>query len=152
MVDAYIYSVPEFFSGERIDKVICALNGELSRSAVQKLIELPESPDTDERTERLSNLINDGNFENYFPKEQEASMRMDFRLRGISLDKKIKFVPYSQFANLKSGKDNWLMTRFDLMQALIDAPIKKKCLEKEIVRRAQGGQRAWAFLKIRRLW
>ena len=39
MIDAYLYSVPELLSGQRIDKVICALNGELSRSAVQKLIE-----------------------------------------------------------------------------------------------------------------
>lgn len=39
MLDAYIYSVPELLAGQRLDKVICALNGELSRSSVQKLIE-----------------------------------------------------------------------------------------------------------------
>ena len=39
MPDAYIYSVSSSFAGERIDKVICALNTEMTRSGVQKLIE-----------------------------------------------------------------------------------------------------------------
>ena len=39
MVDAYFYTVPELLAGLRLDKLICAMNGELSRSAVQKLIE-----------------------------------------------------------------------------------------------------------------
>lgn len=39
MVNAAFYSVDPFLAGMRIDKVICAVNGELSRSAVQKLIE-----------------------------------------------------------------------------------------------------------------
>ncbi len=39
MIDAYIYTVDEAFSGERIDKVICACNSQFTRSAVQKLIE-----------------------------------------------------------------------------------------------------------------
>ena len=39
MVNAYIYSVDENFDGQRIDKVVCELCAELTRSAVQKLIE-----------------------------------------------------------------------------------------------------------------
>lgn len=39
MPDAYIYTVELSYAGERIDKVICALNGEMTRSGVQKLIE-----------------------------------------------------------------------------------------------------------------
>ncbi|MGN1443417.1 MAG: RluA family pseudouridine synthase [Acutalibacteraceae bacterium] len=39
MPDAYIYSVSSSYAGERIDKVICALNTEMTRSGVQKLIE-----------------------------------------------------------------------------------------------------------------
>ena len=39
MPDAYIYSVSPSLVGERIDKVICALNTEMTRSGVQKLIE-----------------------------------------------------------------------------------------------------------------
>lgn len=39
MPDAYIYSVSPSLAGERIDKVICALNTEMTRSGVQKLIE-----------------------------------------------------------------------------------------------------------------
>ena len=108
----------------------------------RKMLELPESPGADERIKTLNDFINNNTNKIYFPKEQEVIMRMDFRLRGISLDQKIKFVPYSQFENLKADKDNWPMIRFDLMQILIDVPIKKKCLEEELVRQAQGGQKA----------
>ena len=39
MLDGYVYSVDSLLSGQRIDKVICALNSDFSRSYVQKLIE-----------------------------------------------------------------------------------------------------------------
>ena len=39
MVDAMIITVDESFAGERIDKVICSFSKELSRSAVQKMME-----------------------------------------------------------------------------------------------------------------
>lgn len=39
MADAYIYTVDPSDAGERIDKVICSLNGEFTRSGVQKMIE-----------------------------------------------------------------------------------------------------------------
>ena len=39
MPDAYIYTVSSSQAGDRIDKVICALNGDMTRSGVQKLIE-----------------------------------------------------------------------------------------------------------------
>lgn len=39
MVDALMFPVDENFAGERIDKVISAVSGELTRSAVQKLLE-----------------------------------------------------------------------------------------------------------------
>ena len=39
MVDAMMFPVDASMAGERIDKVICAVSGELTRSAVQKLIE-----------------------------------------------------------------------------------------------------------------
>ena len=39
MVNAYIYSVDDSLDGQRIDKVVCELCNELTRSAVQKLIE-----------------------------------------------------------------------------------------------------------------
>ena len=39
MPDAYIYTVSSSQAGERIDKVICTLNEDMTRSGVQKLIE-----------------------------------------------------------------------------------------------------------------
>ena len=39
MVNAYIYSVDDSLDGQRIDKAVCELCNELTRSAVQKLIE-----------------------------------------------------------------------------------------------------------------
>lgn len=39
MSEGYLYTVEDSFSGQRIDKVICALNPEFTRSAVQKLID-----------------------------------------------------------------------------------------------------------------
>ena len=39
MVNAYIYSVDDSLDGQRIDKVVCELCNELTRSAVQKIIE-----------------------------------------------------------------------------------------------------------------
>lgn len=39
MVNAYIYSVDELLNGQRIDKAVCELCNELTRSAVQKLID-----------------------------------------------------------------------------------------------------------------
>lgn len=39
MVDALMFPVDENFAGQRIDKVISAVSGELTRSAVQKLLE-----------------------------------------------------------------------------------------------------------------
>lgn len=39
MTKAYIYTIDESTAGERIDKAICVLNKDVSRSAVQKIIE-----------------------------------------------------------------------------------------------------------------
>ncbi len=39
MTKAYIYTIDESTAGERIDKAICSLNNDISRSAVQKIIE-----------------------------------------------------------------------------------------------------------------
>ena len=39
MVNAYIYSVDDSLDGQRIDKAVCELCNELTRSAVQKIIE-----------------------------------------------------------------------------------------------------------------
>lgn len=108
--------------------------------AVQKLIELPESPDADIRIKRLSTLINDSNFENYFPKEQEAIIRFDFNLRDVTLGGNVKFIPFSQFASVKPAQNVRLLHRDLLMQVLIDTPIKKPLFAKWL--QQQGGQRA----------
>lgn len=106
---------------------------------IQKIMDTPESPD-DERVGNLSALINDGNFETYFPTEQEGLIRTDFYLRGIALSDNVKFIPFNQFANVKPANNVRLLIRDTLMQVLIDTPIKKKIFEEWL--RRQGGQ--WA--------
>lgn len=107
---------------------------------VQKLTELPESPDADARDKQLSNLINDVNVETYLPTEQAEIVKFDFNLRGITLNERVKFIPFNQFANVKPTKNVRLLTRESLMQVLIDAPIRKQLFEQWL--QQQGGRLA----------
>lgn len=109
------------------------------RFVIQKLQELPESPDADARVKLLSDTINSGNFKTYFPKEQESIIRFDFSLRGINLGNNVKFIPFQQFANVTPAKNVRLLFREVLMQALIDTPIRKK-LFIEWLRKNEGGK------------
>ncbi|MBR7024910.1 MAG: glycosyltransferase [Selenomonadaceae bacterium] len=107
---------------------------------IQKLTELSESPDAEARAKKLSNLINDGNFETYLPKEQEGIIKFDFGLRGVNLGGNVKFIPFNQFANVKPAQNVRLLHRDLLMQVLIDTPIRKAPFTEWL--RSQGGQRA----------
>ena len=93
--------------------------------AIQKLQELPESPNADECAKDLSDVINADNLKTYLPKEQETLIRFDFSLRGIALGDNVKFIPFNQFANVKSFENVQTLTRDLLMQVLIDTPIRK---------------------------
>ncbi len=93
--------------------------------AIQKLQELPESPNADELAKDLSSMINDGNFETYLLKEQEPLIKFDFSLRGITLGDNVKFIPFNQLENIKPSENVRTLTRESLMQMLIDAPIRK---------------------------
>ena len=106
---------------------------------IQKIMELPESPDAEERARKLSMLINDVAFESYLPQEQEALLRLEFGWRGISLGDNVKFIPFNQLTSVKPAKNVRLMTRESLMQVLIDAPIRKKIFSEWLSK--QGGQR-----------
>lgn len=112
-----------------------------SRFVIQKLYELPESPDADTRAQMLSNSINDGKFQTYFPAEQEGLLRHEFALRGITLGGNVKFVPFAQFPTIKPDKNVRILDRDSLMQALIDTPIRKN-LFVQWLNRAQGRQQA----------
>ena len=105
-----------------------------------KIIDLPESPDADDRAEVLREQINDSNFETYLPAEQESLLRLDFNLRGVNLGDNVKFIPYKQFANVKPARNIRLLTRESLMQVLIDVPIRKQLFAQWLQR--QGGQPA----------
>ena len=97
--------------------------------AIQKLIELPESPNAYECAKDLNYMINDSNIETYLPEEEEKLIRFDFGLRGIVLSDKVKFIPSNQFENLKLTENLRLFKRESLMQVLIDTPIRKKIFE-----------------------
>lgn len=106
----------------------------------QKLIELPESPDADERTKILDDAINAGNFETYLPKEQEGIIKFDFGLRGVNLGGNVKFIPFNQFASVKPAQNVRFLNRDLLMQVLIDTPIRKAPFTEWL--RSRGGQMA----------
>ena len=108
--------------------------------ALQKIMELPESPNADECAKNLSNLINDGNFETYLPKEQEGIIKFDFGLRGVNLGGNVKFIPFNQFASVKPAQNVRLLHRDLLMQVLIDTPIRKAPFTEWLG--SQGGQKA----------
>ena len=101
--------------------------------AIQKIYELPESSDAEERAKNLNNIISDSNFKIYLPKEQEFILRQDFYLRGIELADNVKFIPFRQFENVKPEENILLLNRGLLIQMLIDAPIRKKIFEKWIL-------------------
>ena len=107
---------------------------------VQKLTELPESPNSDERAKVLNAVVNDKKRKTYFPQEQEELLRREFGWRGVNFGNNVKFIPFNQFANIKPSKDVRLLHRDLLIQALIDTPIRKKIFAEWL--RSQGGQRA----------
>ena len=129
------------FYSAALTKWLYQANGQHSNQfAIQKIMELPESPDADARAQSFSHLINDNNFEIYLPKEQETLIRLDFAWRGVELSGNVKFIPFAQFANVKSEKNLQLLTRDSLLQVLIDTPIRKKIFAQWL--QQQGGQRA----------
>ena len=107
---------------------------------IRNIMETLESPDVDERADKLNNIINNGNFEIYLPKEQEGLIRQEFGWRGITLGGNVKFIPFNQFANIKPAKNVRLLTRDNLIQVLIDTPIRKQIFAQWL--QQQGGQRA----------
>ena len=94
--------------------------------AVQKLIELPESPNADACTKELSSAFNDSNVKVYFPMEQKELIQRDFAWRGVTLGKNVKFIPLAKLKKMEASENVWLMPRDTIMQILIDAPIRKK--------------------------
>ena len=107
----------------------------------QKLMELPESPNANERAQKLNAIINDSKFENYFPADQERLIRLDFYWRGIILGGNVKFIPFQQLATIRPAPNIRLLNRKSLTQILIDTPIRKKIFT-EWFNKTQGGRRA----------
>ena len=111
------------------------------RLVIQKLMELPESPNANERAQKLNAIINDSKFENYFPADQERLIRLDFYWRGIILGGNVKFIPFQQLATIRPAPNIRLLNRKSLTQILIDTPIRKKIFT-EWFNKTQGGRRA----------
>lgn len=93
---------------------------------IQKLIQLPESPDADIRSQKLESTINDSKFTTYLPREQENNLSLEFMLRGVHLGNNVKFIPFNEFAKVAQEKNIRLFERDLVIQALIDTPIRKK--------------------------
>ena len=100
-----------------------------------KLKELPESPDIDNRIIKFVNFFQDLLNKNngvYFLKNEENIFNLMFKLRGIDLNCPQKFVSIEQLQNLASRGKVQLANINSLMQWFIDTPIKKDMLEKLI--------------------
>lgn len=93
---------------------------------IQKILELPESPDVSERTKILSNFIGDKTCTFWFPVAEEQLIRQDFSLRGVTLGDNVKFIPFEQLTKIRPTQTVWAMTRFNLEQMLFDTPIRKE--------------------------
>ncbi len=96
--------------------------------AFQKLKELPETPDTDEKINQLINFLNKDECDTYFLKEHQTLIKEALALRGISLEKENLFIPANQISTIKSDKKIRVFDILSLMQALIDAPVRKSII------------------------
>lgn len=100
--------------------------------AIQKIMELPESPDAEDRAKILNDAINNSNFKTYLPKEQEAFLRQDFFLRDVALGNNVNFIPSNKFENINPAENVRMLNRELLIQMLIYTPIRKRIFEKFI--------------------
>ncbi len=99
--------------------------------ALKKLLELPESPNTDERIENFINFLNQDEYETYFLKKFETLIKQAMALRSISFESDEKFISINQAYQLfqiKSEKPVRVLEFLSLLQWLIDTPIKKEIL------------------------
>ena len=92
--------------------------------ALQKLKELPESPDIEERIRRFVNFLNHPEYDTYFLKENLSVIQQAFFFRGIKLPES-RFILGNQISMIKSDKKIRVFSFHSLMQWLIDTPIIK---------------------------
>ena len=93
----------------------------------QKLQELPESPDTDERIKSFKKFLLNSKYKTYFLKESEQQLRLALSLRGIDPER-LNFVSMEEALNIARKKNVRIFEFLSLMQWLIDTPIKKNIL------------------------
>ena len=96
------------------------------------ILELPESPDIDERIKILSDLLGNESSKFFLPEEEEYALRFDFTLRGITLGDNVKFITFAQLQTIKPDKNVWTLNRNGLLQLLIDTPIRKEIFKSRI--------------------
>ncbi|MBR6012602.1 MAG: glycosyltransferase [Selenomonadaceae bacterium] len=96
----------------------------------QKLNELPESPDTNERIKKFRKFLLDKKYKTYFLSESEQPLRIAFALRGMEND--LNFIPSEQAVNIIRKNNVRIFDFISLRQWLIDTPIKKDLLNKVI--------------------
>lgn len=100
-----------------------------AKYAFQKLKELPESPDTDERIAKFIDFLNQEEYDTYFLKEEEPLIKQAFALRGLVLEDESVFIPETQLQEIESEKKFRVLDIINLFQWLMDTPIKKSVAE-----------------------
>ena len=101
---------------------------EVSDFALKKMLELPETPDTDDRIDKFINVLNQDEYETYFLKEDELLIKRALALRGISFENDDNFIPRHQLSQIKSEKPIRIFDFLALLQWRMDTPIKKELL------------------------
>ncbi len=97
--------------------------------ALQKIRELPESPDIEERIRRFVNFLNHPEYDTYFLKENLSIIQQAFFFRGIKLPES-RFILGNQISTIKSDKKIRVFDFNSLLQWLIDTPMRKSIVEK----------------------
>ena len=100
--------------------------------AFQKLHEVPEAIDTDERIKRFLSFLANPNYDTYFLKDSEQPVKLALALRGINVNES-RFISNEQALDFATTQRNVRIFDFvSLFQWIIDTPIKKELLDKYV--------------------
>ena len=99
---------------------------------INKLMQLPESPDIEKRAQNFIDILNEDKIETYFLEEEFKAIEFALNLRGIT-------PPHLRIISRKDinkviGNNVRIFNYFSLLQAFFDTPIRKKNLQKLFVK------------------
>lgn len=100
---------------------------------INKLRELPEPPDINQRIEKFSETVHqliEAQENTYFLKSEEGVLKFMFNLRGLPFDYPEKFQAPEQLMRLSATQSMRVLRAADFLQAFFDAPVRKEIFDK----------------------